>query len=154
MIGGNKEYRAAVAFLNFRKAWKQLTEATKNMPDLDVSEAYPFFLLDFETIAPAVMNWAMIHAGRLMEQLPDIVVNPACLANDCPFMGAPLGTDGLCKGAESRKCELYPRIMFAREQVESLLKSRGYDTTKMNESEVQLLYVSEVNKAINEHAKI
>ena len=148
MMGGQKEYNAAIAFLNFRQAWKKLVDATKVMPELDVSDAYPFYLLDFENIAPAVMNWAMIHAGRLMEQIPDMVVNPVCLANGCPFMGRELNSSGQCPGAETIGCVIYPRIMYTREQVENILRMRGHDTSKLNESEVQLLYVSEVNGAM------
>lgn len=150
MIGGNKEYRAAIGFLNFRRAYKELVEATKDMPDLDVTEGYPFFLLDFEDIAPAVLNWATLHAGRLMDMLPDMVVNPACIMKGCEYLGKPIGTDGQCRGADDIKCGLYPMIMFQREQVEPALWAKGHKTAALNESEVKLLYESATRETISE----
>lgn len=143
-LGSHKEYNAAVAFLNFRRAYKELVRCTKELPDLDVTEAYPFFLLDFETIEPNVLAWASIHASRLLDSCPDVVDNPACL--DCEHFGIGIGADGMCKGSATKGCNNYPKILFDRRQCMPVLVKAGIYKTDMSDNDVYLLYVQEVLK--------
>lgn len=144
MLGGHKEYNLAVALLNFRRAYKEMVRCSKALPDLDVTDGYPWYLLDFEAIEPAVLSWASIHASRLLDMCPDIVDNPACL--DCASFGVGLGADGLCKGAADRQCANYPKIMFDRKQVVPALQRAGVYSPELSDQECYLLYNQEVLK--------
>ena len=144
MIGTTKEYDMAVALLQFKAAFHKLVTASKALPDLDVSEAYPFYLLDYEVIEPAVLQWCSIHAARLMEALPDVVTNPACL--NCEHVGKGIGASGLCAGNQS--CGIYPVISFSVAQCKPALIAAGYTVDKLSDSEVELLYMQEVQKRV------
>lgn len=69
-------HNLAKALLTLKAAYKQLVEASRDMPDYDISEAYPFYLLDFEAIEPAVLQWCTVHATRLLKRLPYQVESP------------------------------------------------------------------------------
>ncbi len=69
-MGENERKRMAVALIKFRKSYAELVLASKALPDLDVSEGYPFYLLDFEKIEPAVSQWCNLHASNLLHSLP------------------------------------------------------------------------------------
>lgn len=144
MIGTTKEYDMAVALLQFKAAFHKLVTASKALPDLDVSEGYPFYLLDYEVIEPAVLQWCSIHAARLMEALPDVVTNPACL--NCEHVGKGIGASGLCAGNQS--CGIYPVISFSVAQCKPALIAAGYTVDKLSDSEVELLYMQEVQKRV------
>ena len=144
MIGTTKEYDMAVALLQFKAAFHKLVTASKALPDLDVSEGYPFYLLDYEVIEPAVLQWCSIHAARLMEALPDVVTNPACL--NCEHVGKGIGASGLCVGNQS--CSIYPVISFSVAQCKPALVAAGYSVDKLSDSEVELLYMQEVQKRV------
>lgn len=144
MIGTTKEYDMAVALLQFKAAFHKLVTASKALPDLDVSEGYPFYLLDYEVIEPAVLQWCSIHAARLMEALPDVVTNPACL--NCEHVGKGIGASGLCAGNQS--CGIYPVISFSPAQCKPALIAAGYSVDKLSDSEVELLYMREVQKRV------
>lgn len=144
MIGTTKEYDMAVALLQFKAAFHKLVTASKALPDLDVSEGYPFYLLDYEVIEPAVLQWCSIHAARLMEALPDVVTNPACL--NCEHVGKGIGASGLCAGNQS--CGIYPVISFSPAQCKPALIAAGYTIDKLSDSEVELLYMQEVQKRV------
>lgn len=144
MIGTTKEYDMAVALLQFKAAFHKLVTASKALPDLDVSEGYPFYLLDYEVIEPAVLQWCSIHAARLMEALPDVVTNPACL--NCEHVGKGIGASGLCAGNQS--CSIYPVISFSPAQCNPALIAAGYNVDKLSDSEVELLYMQEVQKRV------
>lgn len=144
MIGTTKEYDMAVALLQFKAAFHKLVTASKALPDLDVSEGYPFYLLDYEVIEPAVLQWCSIHAARLMEALPDVVTNPACL--NCEHVGKGIGASGLCAGNQG--CGIYPVISFSPAQCKPALIAAGYSVDKLSDSEVELLYMQEVQKHV------
>ena len=144
MIGTTKEYDMAVALLQFKAAFHKLVTASKALPDLDVSEGYPFYLLDYEVIEPAVLQWCSIHAARLMEALPDVVTNPACL--NCEHVGKGIGASGLCAGNQG--CGIYPVISFSPAQCKPALIAAGYSVDKLSDSEVELLYMQEVQKRV------
>lgn len=144
MIGTTKEYDMAVALLQFKAAFHKLVTASKALPDLDVSEGYPFYLLDYEVIEPAVLQWCSIHAARLMEALPDVVTNPACL--NCEHVGKGIGASGLCAGNQG--CGIYPVISFSSAQCKPALIAAGYNVDRLSDSEVELLYMQEVQKRV------
>lgn len=147
MIGTTKEYDMAVALLQFKSAFQRLVTASKALPDLDVSEAYPFYLLDYEKIAPAVAQWCSIHAAKLMEALPDIVINPACL--ECEHVGRGVNAAGLCAGNQS--CSIYPYISFNVAQCKPALTKAGFALDQLSDSEVELIYIQEVDKHVKKN---
>lgn len=69
-------HRLANALINFKLAFNELTDASKAVPDYDISESYPFYLLDYEEIAPAVAQWCNIQATKLLKQLTYDVPSP------------------------------------------------------------------------------
>lgn len=141
---GIKENALAVALLQFSHAYEELVKASKRLPTYDLSALYPFFLLDFEEIQPAVKQWCLYHAGDIIAQVPDRVPNPACI--ECPFIKAGLSSDGLCKGQEKTHCNNYPMIMFTRESVLPFLKACDVDITGCDDAALQLLYVRKVEE--------
>ena len=145
----SKEYEAAVAFLQLKSAYSNLVKATIDMHDLDLSDSYPFYLLDFEVIAPAVLQWCTIHAAKLMSQLPERVDNPVCIT--CEFFRAGLGSDGLCKGFAEIKSNTHPTIVYSKEAVIPYLASLGTDVSKLTIDEIHLLYMKRTDEA---YAKI
>lgn len=140
----SKEYRAAVAFLQLKNAYGKLVEVTQEMPDLDVSDSYPFFLLDFEVIAPAVLQWCTIHSAKLMAQLPERVDNPACI--NCAYFREGLGSDGLCKGFNEIQCNTHPTILYSKEAVTPYLRSDGTKVDALNDDELHLLYMKRTDE--------
>lgn len=139
-----KNYNLAVALLQFKTAYKNLVNASKELPDLDVSEDYPFFILDFEDIEPAVTQWCTIHASRLMQNLPDKVDNPACLA--CAYYRIGVGANGQCRGLTSIWCGIFPAIGFSREAVTPTLLKYGVDTSKLSDNDLHLLYIKRADE--------
>lgn len=143
---GEKEYRMAVALLDFKRSFNELANASRLLPELDVSDLYPFYLLDYEEIAPAVSQWCNHHAARLLNALPDIVDNPACF--NCQYIGAGLGPDGRCKYAAEQKCFVIPKIMYSRQQCAPALAALGYIVENMTDVEVEVAYLQEVEKLV------
>lgn len=141
----SKEYRMAVALLQFKSAFMALAAASKEMPDLDVSENYPFYLLDYEEIAPAVSQWCSIHAARLMQALPERVDNPACIS--CLYYRAGLLPSGLCKGAEKKRCHIHPTIVYSREAVTPYLLAQEVKVAELDDSSIHLLYMRKADEA-------
>ena len=141
----SKEYEAAVAFLQLKSAYSNLVKATVDMHDLDLSDSYPFYLLDFEVIAPAVLQWCTIHSAKLMSQLPERVDNPVCIT--CKYFREGLASDGLCKGFHEMKCNTHPMIVYSKEAVTPYLQSLGIDISKLSIDELHLLYMKRTDEA-------
>lgn len=142
MIGSYSEYNLAVALLNFASSYQALCKASKKLPDYDFTTNYPWYLLDFEDIEPAVVGWARQHASELLAMCPDIVENPSCLS--CRYLGMGVGAQGLCIGQPATGCSNYPKIMFARDLVApALMRAKNYNA-KWSDEEVYLQYQQEV----------
>jgi hypothetical protein len=139
-----KNYRLAVAFLQFKTAYKNLVAASKELPELNVSECYPFYLLDFEEIEPAVLQWCTIHATQLMKNLPDKVDNPACA--HCAYLRAGLGPDGQCKGMTATWCGVYPYISFTKELALPVLIAANMHVADLSDNDVHLLYMKRMDE--------
>ena len=136
-------YRLAVALLQFKTAYKNLTAASKELPDYDISDCYPFYLLDFETIESSVVQWCTLHASNLMKNLPDRVDNPACLK--CPYFRAGIGADGQCKALTKTFCNIFPYIIFTREAIVPALTAHNVNIEGLNDSELHLLYMKKAD---------
>ncbi len=129
----------AIAFLQFKQAYTNLVDASLSMPDLELDDNYPFYLLDFEQIEPAVRQWCSIHAARLMKNLPERADNPRCLS--CDFLRAGLGKEGLCIGMPMVHCNVHPTILYSQEAVTPFLISVGVDVGALNEESIHLIYI-------------
>lgn len=139
-----RNYKIAIAFLQLKSAYKNLVAASKALPNLDVSENYPFYLLDFEDIEPAVLQWCTIHAAKLMQNLPDKVDNPACI--HCAYFRAGLGPDGQCKGMQKTWCTVYPYISFTKEAALPVLIATGMNVAELSDNDVHLLYLKRMDE--------
>ena len=142
-ITGIKKYNLAVAFIRFKEAYKQLIECGKALPEVDVSEEYPFFLLDLEAIEKNVVMWCTVHAYKLLQELPDKVDNPACIK--CSFFRKGLGADGQCKGLSTIKCGLYPLVLFSREIAIPVFVDSEVDAKTLTDKELQLYYMQRMD---------
>ena len=141
----NNEYEAVCALLGFAAAYKRLTDVTTKMPDLDLSDSYPFFLLDFEDIAPGVIQWCSIHASRLMANLPDRVDNPACIG--CRFLKGGLATNGLCRGQAAMNCSLYPIMPYSEDMAKAYLISKNVSIPNNADANfIRLSYQQQIEK--------
>lgn len=141
---GNKEYRFAIALLQFSRAWEELTQASMSLSDMDVSELYPFYLLDYEAIQPAVKQWCAHHASKILAHVPDQVYNPACV--HCRYLKAGLGADGMCKGMHEMKCNNHPTIMFTPQAVLPFMYANDISTQGCSPEAIQLLYTRKVDE--------
>lgn len=140
---GNKEYRFAQALVVFARAWEELAAASQACPDIDVSELYPFYLLDYEGITPSVKAWALHYASRIMKEVPDKVPNPDCYG--CQYISEGLDPEtGLCKGYDQMHCGRHPLIMFTPEAVRPFLMEHGVDTTGSTPEAIQMIYCRKV----------
>lgn len=72
-----KKYNLAKALAEFKKSYEHLVECSKQLPELDVSENYPFYLLDFEAIQPGVSAWCITQYDKLISGLPVEAPSPA-----------------------------------------------------------------------------
>ena len=79
-----------------------------------------------------------------MEALPDVLTSLACL--NCVHVGTGLGASGLCAGNQG--CGIYPVISFSTAQCKPALIAAGYTVDKLSDSEVELLYMQEVQKRV------
>lgn len=149
MIGSYDEYNMAVALLNFASAYQKMCAASHKLEDYDFSAGYPWYILDFEEIEPAVVGWARVHASKLLEACPDIVENPACLA--CRYLGFGIGANGLCIGQQATNCSNYPKIMFSRDLVKAALIAANNYKDSWTDQEVYLQYQQEVLKHEQNH---
>lgn len=133
----NKEYNMATALLQFKKAYSNLVACSKAMPNLDVSKNYPFYLLDFEEIEPAVAQWCNVQAAALFAKVPDRVVNPACLSCAHFKERSPV------KCSSEFKCINYPEIPFSKEAVSGiLLQYLGLDIAALTDNEAFARYAA------------
>lgn len=144
----NSGYKLAVALLQFKTAYKNLTDISMELPDEDLTEQYPFYLLDFEGITDAVQQWCTTHAARLMKNLPDRVDNPACLK--CDHFRCGLSPSNMCTKGSQIGCTVYPFIPFTREAVTPYLSSLNIDVTGWQDGEVQLTYMRKADKTFEE----
>lgn len=144
----NREYNLAMAMIKFKQSWKELTDASKQV-DTDLTEGYPFYLLDFEEITPAVQQWCNIHASRIISQTPDQITNPTCLR--CAYVFKGIDKDGRCKGQNSGvDCGSYPIVPYNRNIVISALDNMQPGNRsaieKLDDTNVLLAYIDITNR--------
>lgn len=126
-------YNLAIAFQNFATAYTELVKLTNRQPDLDVSEAYPFYLLDFEDITANVVNWCQLNITKQLTLLPQLIVNPFCL------------TCAAFCNCNDDACTYKSYINFSREVVEPFLIHSGYKiTADMPDGIVHAAYIGAV----------
>lgn len=145
-----REYNLATALLQFRHAYNELVKASKALPDYDSSLGYPFYLLDFEEIAPQVLAWCSLHAANLLKDLPDQVDNPACAS--CDYMRIGIRPSGTCKAPI--ECPQYPVIPFSRLAVTPLLRLANINIDSLSDDEVHLLYLERMEKIYEGKQKV
>lgn len=141
-LSGKNELEFAQALIVFSNAWEAMVKASLACTDVDVSDLYPFYLLDYEEIAPAVKAWCLHHVSILMHNAPDRVYNPDCFG--CQFADAGLDPEtGLCKGYTTVGCARHPFIIFTPEAVKPFLMRQqpDIDLSNLTDTNLELLYL-------------
>jgi len=145
-MSDQSNYELAAALLHFKGAWKALTKASIPAQEIDLTYLYPFHLLDFEKIEPAVSQWCTVHAAELLNNLPDKVDNPACAK--CYYFRCGVAPNGICYGADAERCGLYPLVPFSREIAKPfmLIHNSELKISDLADTELQLLYMSKMEE--------
>lgn len=143
----NKEYNLAVALLQFKKSYLALVDASKAMPDYDASNCYPFYMLDFEEIGPAVSQWCSVHASELLAQVPDRVLNPACIRCSHYVKRGPV----YCA---LQGCFNHPEIVFSKDAIAPALLQYGIDIKDMTEEAAFVAYLQFCDKLEKERCEV
>lgn len=124
----DKKYKVAVLLIALQQAWKQLIDETKQLPDLDLTDCYPFGYSDFETdLYERVTQWCTLNSNRLISECPLMVVNPDCLLYCKDWAKADvalnINKDGYaCTKAPPTGCTRYPLVPFDAELILAALK--------------------------------
>jgi hypothetical protein len=127
------------ALANFAVAWSNLTKLTAEDDDLDLTEAYPFYLLNFEEITPNVVQWCKLNISKLIKGSAGkmLIMNPDCIQCD---------NVGKCGSLD---CQLHTYIPFDKEKMTKCLSSAGYEVDKSTPEEiVYAAYVGYVDAQI------
>ena len=127
----NDAYNLAIAFLRFKDAYITLAKETAKHDDFDMSTNYPFYLLDFEQITPAVQQWCNTYSTAILRALPERITNPGCF--DCSFKGLGVDASGMCKGYKEKQCNIFPTIIFTRDAVMPFMTQTGYAVDNMSD---------------------
>ena len=106
------KYNLAVKLLNFAAAWNELVEVSTQLPDYDLTAAYPFGLLDFEGLAGAVDTWCRVNASEILDKCPIMVRNPQCILQCKAWRTATLTVSNQCSERSKQCCLNYPLVPF------------------------------------------
>lgn len=142
----HKQYELAAALLHFKTAWSSLVAASIESPEVDLSEKYPLYLLDFEVIEPAVSQWCTLHASSIMNTMADRVDNPICV--NCYYFRCGVTPSGICFGAGERNCGVNPVIPFSR-PIAHVFMAKFYSDqriSEMSDTVMQLLYMERMEE--------
>lgn len=119
---GLTKYNLAVKLLNFAAAWNELVEVSTQLPDYDLTAAYPFGQLDFEGMAGAVDTWCRINAAEILDKCPIMVRNPQCLIQCGVWHKATLTVSNQCSERSKQCCLNYPLVPFDAQLINNAIK--------------------------------
>ena len=119
---GLTKYNLAVKLLNFAAAWNELVEVSTQLPDHDLTAAYPFGLLDFESMTEAVDTWCRINAAEILDKCPIMVRNPQCLLQCSVWQKATLTVSNQCSEHSKQSCFNYPLVPFDVQLINNAIK--------------------------------
>ena len=138
-------YNLLAATVSFREAYRQLQQLYNKSTCADFTEMYPLGMIDlFDTnTTNAIVAWLNCHATKLINALPDRIINPACVA--C------LVQNGICHLTPSGACSIdptcirYPYITYDKNMLVHFLKTQSFDSnivvpTHADDTAVRTLY--------------
>lgn len=130
-------YSVATELLKFRDAWQRLVQLTAQDPDLDLTQAYPFGMQEFEDMLKSVVVWCQVNAKKLIDTYPLYVRNPDCIMYCKVWKSATVTLDNVCSNQHLCSCTRYPlvpfdaqRIRASIENIHSHVFAEKYDMTK------------------------
>lgn len=137
-MDANTTYNLLHAVVKFRAAYNDLAKEYKSAYDADLSEEYPlggFDIFDPDVVA-ATTAWLNHHATKLINSLPDRVINPSCI--EClvlerkklksDMIAPDIKPNGCCCCKESDCC-MYPFITFDSTQIRHYLATQNVCAT-------------------------
>ena len=119
---GLLKYNLAVKLPNFAAAWNDLVEVSTQLPNYDLTAAYPFGLLDFEGMTEAVDTWCRINAAEILDKCPIMVRNPQCLLQCNVWQKATLTVSNQCSERSKQSCLNYPLVPFDVQLINNAIK--------------------------------
>ena len=119
---GLLKYNLAVKLLNFAAAWNDLVEVSTQLPDYDLTAAYPFGQQDFEGMTEAVDTWCRINAADILDKCPIMVRNPQCLLQCSVWQKATLTVSNQCSERSKQSCLNYPLVPFDVQLINNAIK--------------------------------
>lgn len=140
-------YKLLTATVVFRDAYTKLCKIYDDIWDADFSEQYPLGQIDLfnENTCKGITAWLNCQTTKLINSLPDRVINPACI--ECllnrrtemmkPYIGPKVSPNGCCDIRSSEDCALYPYVVFDAPVIKRFLKAQEYDATIRLEPNIQ-----------------
>lgn len=122
-------YNLLAATVSFRESYKQLQQLYNKSDCADFTEMYPLGMIDlFDTNTKnAIVAWLNCHATKLINSLPDRIINPACvscLRDNCKCKLTPSGACSI-----NPACVKYPYITYDKNMLVHFLKTQTFDTS-------------------------
>ena len=141
-------YKLLTATVVFRDAYTKLCKLYDDIWDADFSEQYPLGQIDLfnENTCKGITAWLNCQTTKLINSLPDRVINPACI--ECLLMHKTEKTtsyisprvqtngNGSCS-IQYKDCKLYPYVVFDVAVIKQFLKAQDFDPTIKLEANVE-----------------
>lgn len=144
-------YKLLTAAIQFRDAYKNLCKVYNMLPDADFTEQYPLGQIDLfdKNTCDGLTAWINCQTTKLINNLPDRVVNPACLTcllskkkvleSERRLVG-PLKVatkpDGSCALSwQHGNCCHYPYVVFDVPMIKSFLMHQTYSDSLKPEAD-------------------
>lgn len=139
-------YNLLSAVVTFRESYKRLQSLYSKSEEADLCAMYPLGQIDLfdQNTTNAIIAWLNHHAVKLMNALPDRIINPACV--DCLIehkYKCGITPSGAC--SFSPTCVKYPYITYDRNMLLHFLKQQNLDADisvydDMDDTAIRTLY--------------
>lgn len=141
-------YKLLTATVVFRDAYTKLCKLYDDIWDADFTEQYPLGQIDLfnENTCKGITAWLNCQTTKLINSLPDRVINPACIscllkkkkeyAVERPVV-VKLQPNGSCETRSDDSCALYPFVVFDPPAIKRFLMAQDFDPTIKLEANVQ-----------------
>lgn len=128
MMSTTETYNLLSAVVSFRESYKRLQRLYAESDEADLREMYPLGHIDLFDVNTknAMVAWLNCHTTKLINALPDRVINPACVhclaAKKCKCS---ITASGACSLNEA--CDRYPYVTYDRNMVVNFLNKQGFE---------------------------
>lgn len=134
-------YNLLSATIAFREAYKNLQAAYDQIDDADFSAQYPLGQIDIfdKNTRDGLVAWLNCHSTKLINSLPDKVINPTCIEclRNSQDKYPKLDATGTCIIKQrSPACFSYPYVTFDADMIRAFLIRQTYvrDVTSTTEN--------------------